>query len=29
VTCVVGYVILCREGLSLFQIKKMGESEEL
>ena len=28
VTCAVGYVILCREGLSLFQIKKMGESEE-
>ena len=28
VTCAVGYVILCREGLSLFQIKKMGESQE-
>jgi uncharacterized protein (TIRG00374 family) len=28
VTCAVGYVILCREGLSLFQIKKMGESDE-
>jgi len=28
VTCAAGYVILCREGLSLFEIKKMGESEE-
>jgi uncharacterized protein (TIRG00374 family) len=28
VTCAVGYVILWKEGLSLFQIKKMGESEE-
>ncbi len=27
VTCAAGYVILGREGLSLFQIKKMGESE--
>jgi len=27
VTCAVGYVILCKEGLSLFQIKKMGENE--
>jgi hypothetical protein len=24
-TCLVGYVILWKEGLSLFQIKKMGE----
>jgi uncharacterized membrane protein YbhN (UPF0104 family) len=29
VTCVLGYVILGKEGLSLFQIKKMGESEKL
>lgn len=28
VTCVLGYVILWREGLSLFQLKKMGESEK-
>lgn len=28
VTCVAGYAILWKEGLSLFQIKKMGESEK-
>lgn len=27
VTCVLGYAILAREGLTLFQLKKMGESE--
>jgi uncharacterized protein (TIRG00374 family) len=27
VTCVLGYAILGREGLTLFQLKKMGESE--
>jgi len=27
VTCLVGYVILGKEGLSLFQLKKLGESE--
>jgi uncharacterized protein (TIRG00374 family) len=27
VTCLLGYVILSREGISLFQLKKMGESE--
>jgi len=27
VTCAAGYVILWKEGVSLFQIKKMGESE--
>jgi uncharacterized protein (TIRG00374 family) len=27
VTCALGYAILSREGLSLFQLKKMGESE--
>jgi len=26
VTCIIGYVILGKEGLSLLQIKKMGES---
>jgi uncharacterized protein (TIRG00374 family) len=28
VTCILGYAILAREGLTLFQIKRMGESEE-
>jgi uncharacterized protein (TIRG00374 family) len=28
VTCVLGYVILGKEGLSLFEIKRMGESEK-
>jgi uncharacterized protein (TIRG00374 family) len=28
VTCVVGYVILSKEGLSLFELKRMGESEK-
>ena len=28
VTCVLGYVILWREGMSLFQLRKMGESEK-
>jgi len=27
VTCALGYAILAREGLTLFQLKKMGESE--
>jgi len=27
VTCILGYAILGREGISLFQLKKMGESE--
>ncbi len=27
VTCLLGYVIIGKEGLSLFQLKKMGESE--
>jgi uncharacterized protein (TIRG00374 family) len=27
VTCVLGYAILAREGLTLFQLKRMGESE--
>jgi len=27
VTCAVGYGILAREGLTLFQLKRMGESE--
>jgi hypothetical protein len=27
VTCVLGYAILAREGLSLLQLKRMGESE--
>jgi len=27
VTCLIGYAILCKEGLSLFQLKKMGETE--
>jgi len=27
VTCLIGYVILWKEGLSLFQLKKMGETE--
>ncbi|MGD1010670.1 MAG: lysylphosphatidylglycerol synthase transmembrane domain-containing protein [Candidatus Aminicenantales bacterium] len=29
VTCVLGYVILGKEGLSLFEIRRMGESEKL
>jgi uncharacterized protein (TIRG00374 family) len=29
VTCLVGYVILWKEGLSLFQLKRLGESEAL
>jgi len=29
VTCAAGYVILWKEGLSLFQIKKMGESAKI
>ena len=29
VTCLIGYVILWKEGLSLFQLKKMGETERL
>ena len=29
VTCLIGYVILWKEGLSLFQLKKMGETESL
>jgi uncharacterized protein (TIRG00374 family) len=28
VTCALGYAILAREGLTLFQLKKMGESEK-
>jgi uncharacterized protein (TIRG00374 family) len=28
VTCILGYAILAREGLTLFQIKRMGESEK-
>ncbi len=28
VTCVLGYVILAREGLTLFQLRRMGESEK-
>jgi len=29
VTCLIGYAILWKEGLSLFQLKKMGETENL
>lgn len=29
VTCLLGYAILAREGLTLLQLKKMGESEQL
>ena len=29
VTCALGYAILAREGLTLFQLKRMGESEKL
>ncbi len=28
VTCIIGYVILWKEGLSIFQVKKMGEEAE-
>jgi hypothetical protein len=28
VTCLIGYAILWKEGISLFQIKKMGEDAE-
>ena len=28
VTCALGYGILAREGLTLFQLKRMGESEK-
>jgi uncharacterized protein (TIRG00374 family) len=28
VTCLIGYVILWKEGISLFQLKKLGENEE-
>ena len=28
VTCLVGYAILWREGISLFQLKKLGEDQE-
>jgi hypothetical protein len=27
VTCLVGYAILWKEGISLFQLKKLGEKE--
>ena len=29
VTCLIGYAILWKEGLSLFQLKKLGETESL
>jgi hypothetical protein len=28
VSCVIGYIILTREGLNLFQFKKLGEKSE-
>jgi uncharacterized protein (TIRG00374 family) len=29
ITCIIGYIILWREGISLFQIKKIGEETEV
>jgi len=28
VTCLLGYAILWKEGISLFQLKKLGENEK-